>query len=218
MRHIAALRDYHEDSAPLVSQSGISMPPFWIGLIALYVFSFSLQLVPGSGRLSPGAIPAPQITGLYTIDALLTGDVPTFGDALHHLVLPAIVLAIPGTAILLRFTRAAVLEVIHSDFVTAARAKGLPRLRILVRYTFRAALAPVLTVTGLMFADFITGAVLVESVFGYQGVGLYAARSALNLDLTAITGISIFVAIVYIVTNFAIDVLHGVVDPRVGIS
>ena len=204
-----------DNTLSLISLGGVSTPPFWVGLILLYVFAFVLQIAPGSGRLSPGALPPPHVTGMYTIDSLLVGDVGTFGDAIHHLILPASVLAIGGIGILLRFTRSSVLEVIQNDYVTAARAKGLPPMRVLLRYTLRAALTPVLTLSGLMFADLMTGAVLVESVFAYPGVGLYAARSALNLDLSAITGVCMFVAIVYVATNFGVDLLHAVIDPRV---
>lgn len=217
---LAAIR---KDSATdqvlsLVSLGGISTPLFWIGLVGLYVFSFVFQIAPGGGRVSPGVLPPPQVTGMYTVDSLLAGDFSTFGDSLHHLVLPALVLAVGGVGVLLRFTRSAVLEVIHNDYVTAARAKGLPRSIVLFRYTLRAALTPILTLSGLMFADLITGAVLVESVFAFPGVGLYAARSALDVDLPAITGICIFVAIVYTLTNFVVDLLQSLIDPRVRLA
>jgi peptide/nickel transport system permease protein len=213
----------HKDSAldqtiSLVTLTGLSMPPFWVGLIAIYVFSFVLGIAPGSGRLSPGAVPPPTITHLYTVDALLAGDLGTFLDALHHLILPALVLAVGGIGVLMRFTRSAVLEVLQSDYIVAARAKGLSSGRILLRYTLRAALSPVLTLSGLMLADLMAGAVLVESVFAYPGVGLYAARSALDLDLPAITGVCLFVAVVYVVINLAVDLLHAWIDPRVRAS
>lgn len=213
----------HKDSTTdqvlsLLSLGGISTPLFWIGLIALYLFSFVLQIAPGGGRLSPGVLPPPQVTGMYSIDSLVAGDFATFGDSLHHLILPALVLAVGGVGVLLRFTRSAVLEVINNDYVTAARAKGLPRTVILLRYTLRAALTPILTLSGLIFADLITGAVLVESVFAFPGVGLYAARSALDVDLPAITGICIFVAVVYTATNFLVDLLHSLIDPRVRVA
>ena len=201
-----------------VSLGGISTPLFWIGLIALFVFSFVFQIAPSGGRLSPGVIAPPQLTGLYTVDSLLAGDLSTFGDAVHHLILPAFVLAVGGIGVLLRFTRSAVLEVIHNDYVTNARAKGLSRSVVLLRYTLRAALTPILTISGLMFADLITGAVLVESVFAFPGVGLYASRAALDIDLPAITGVCMFVAIVYTATNFLVDLLHSLIDPRVRLA
>ncbi len=197
------------------SLGGLATPSFWVGILAIYFFSYVLRIAPSTGRLSPEVFPPPQITGLYTVDALLAGDFPTFLDALHHVILPALVLALPSGAVLLRFTRSAVLEVLNNDYVTAARAKGLPRLSILLRYTFRAALTSIVTVTGLLLANLMAGAVLVESVFAWPGVGLYAAKSALDLDITAITGVSLFVAVVYTVVNFAVDLLYAWIDPRV---
>jgi peptide/nickel transport system permease protein len=204
-----------DQALTIASLGGIATPSFWIGLIALYVFSFVLQIAPSTGRLSPGLLPPPHVTGMYTIDSLLVGDPATFVDALHHLILPALVLATTNVAVLLRFTRSAVLEVINNDYVTAARAKGLPRAMVIQRYALRGALTPILTVSGLLLANLMTGAVLVESIFAWPGVGLYAAQSALHLDLAAITGVCIFVAVVYAGTNFVVDVLHAWIDPRV---
>jgi peptide/nickel transport system permease protein len=204
-----------DDSLGLLSLGGLSTPPFWIGLIALFLFTFVFQIAPSSGRLSPGALPPPHVTGLYTVDSLLAGDLSTFGDAMHHLVLPAAVLSVSLVGVLLRFTRSAVLEVISHDYITAAKAKGLSSRTVLVRYTLRAALGPIVTLSGLMFADLMTGAVLVETVFSYPGVGLYAARAGLSLDLAAVTGVCIFVSIVYVATNFVVDVLQALIDPRV---
>jgi len=217
---IAAIRrgSFLDSGLNIGSLVGISTPPFWVGLIGLYLFSFVFQLVPGAGRLSPGMLPPPHVTGMYTIDALLVGDFGTFGDALHHLILPAIVIAISLVGVLQRFTRSAVLEVINNDYITAARAKGLPGTFILLRYTLRAALTPILTLSGLEFANLMSGAVLVETVFAFPGVGRYAAQSALNLDIAAITGVSIFVAVVYVVTNFVVDILYAMIDPRVLLS
>lgn len=194
---------------------GISTPSFWVALIALFVFSFLLHLVPGSGRLSPGALPPPTVTGMYSVDSLLAGDLSTFGDAIHHLILPGLVLAVSIAGLLQRFTRSAVLEVINNDYIIAAKAKGLPSTWILLRYTLRAALTPIVTLAGLEFAGLMSGAVLVETVFGFPGVGLYASRSALDLDIGGITGVSIFVAVVYIVFNFLVDVVYALIDPRV---
>jgi peptide/nickel transport system permease protein len=217
---IAAVRrgSILDSALNVTSLFGISTPSFWVGLIGLFIFSFYLNMVPGSGRLSAGALPPPTVTGMYTIDSLLTGDLATFGDAVHHLLLPAVVIAISLFGVLQRFTRSAVLEVINNDYITAARAKGLSGARILLRYTLRAALTPILTLSGLEFANLMTGAVLVETVFAFPGIGRYAAQSALNLDIAAITGVSIFVAVVYVVTNFVVDVLYAMVDPRVRLA
>ena len=199
----------------VVSLGGISMPTFWIALVALYVGFYKLGWFPGADRLDPGVTPPPSKTGLYTIDALLAGDRHLFVQALHHLVLPALVLAAFNVSLLMRYTRSAVLEVSGNDYVRAARAKGLPERVVVRRYILRAALPSVITVLGLVFANVLTGAVLVEKIFSWPGIGQYAYQAAVNLDVPAIAGVSLFVAVVYITINFVVDVLYGVIDPRI---
>jgi peptide/nickel transport system permease protein len=202
----------------VTSLAGISMPTFWIALVALYIGFYKLGWFPGAERLDPGVLPPPSVTGLYTIDALLAGNLGLFVQALHHLVLPALVLAAFNVSLLTRFTRSAVLEVIGNDYVRAARAKGLPERIVVVRYILRAALPSVVTVLGLVFANVLTGAVLVEKIFSWPGIGQYAYEAAVNLDVPAIAGVSIFVAVVYVTVNFIVDVLYGVIDPRIRIA
>jgi len=202
----------------VASLAGISMPTFWIALVALYLGFFRLGWFPGAERLDPGTSPPSSVTGLYTIDALLAGNWGLFVQALHHLILPALVLAAFNVSLLTRYTRSAVLEVIGNDFVRAARAKGLPERVVVVRYILRAALPSVVTLLGLVFANVLTGAVLVEKIFSWPGVGQYAYQAAVNLDVPAIAGVSLFVAVVYITINFVVDVLYGVIDPRIRIT
>jgi peptide/nickel transport system permease protein len=202
----------------VASLAGISMPTFWIALVALYVGFYRLGWFPGADRLDPGVEPPPHVTGLYTIDALLAGDLGLSAQALHHLVLPALVLAAFNVSLLTRFTRSAVLEVMGNDYVRAARAKGLPEGTVIRRYILRAALPSVVTVLGLVFANVLTGAVLVEKIFSWPGIGQYAYQAAVNLDVPAIAGVSMFVAVVYVTINFVVDVLYGVIDPRIRVT
>jgi peptide/nickel transport system permease protein len=214
---IAAMRRNRptDHALRVVSLGGISMPTFWIALVALYVGFYKLGWFPGADRLDPGVTPPPSRTGLYTIDALLAGDWSLYVQALHHLVLPALVLAAFNVSLLTRYTRSAVLEVSGNDYVRAARAKGLPERVVVTRYILRAALPSVITVLGLVFANVLTGAVLVEKIFSWPGIGQYAYQAAVNLDVPAIAGVSLFVAVVYITINFIVDVLYGVIDPRI---
>jgi peptide/nickel transport system permease protein len=214
---IAAMRRNRpvDHTLRVVSLGGISMPTFWIALVALYLGFYKLGWFPGADRLDPGVDPPPHKTGLYTIDALLAGQWGTFGQALHHLVLPALVLAAFNVSLLTRYTRSAVLEVVGNDYVRAARAKGLPERVVVTRYILRAALPAVITVLGLVFANVLTGAVLIEKIFSWPGIGQYAYQAAVNLDVPAIAGVSLFVAVVYITVNFIVDVLYGVIDPRI---
>jgi peptide/nickel transport system permease protein len=199
----------------VVSLGGISMPTFWIALVALYVGFYKLGWFPGADRLDPGVNPPPSKTGLYTIDSLLAGDWSLFVQSLHHLILPALVLAAFNVSLLTRYTRSAVLEVSGNDYVRAARAKGLPERVVVRRYILRSALPSVITVLGLVFANVLTGAVLVETIFSWPGIGQYAYHAAVNLDVPAIAGVSLFVAVVYITVNFIVDILYGVIDPRI---
>jgi peptide/nickel transport system permease protein len=202
----------------IVSLGGISMPTFWIALVAVYVFFYRLDWFPGGGRLEPGTEPPPHHTGLFTIDGLLAGQWGVAGEALHHIVLPALVLAAFNVSLLMRYTRSAVLEVVGNDYVRAGRAKGLPERIVVTRYILRAALPSVITVLGLVFANVLTGAVLVENIFAWPGIGQYAYQAAVNLDVPAIAGVSLFVAVVYITVNFVVDVLYGVIDPRIRVT
>ncbi|MFF4775969.1 ABC transporter permease [Microtetraspora fusca] len=217
---VAALR---RDRLPdhilrVTSLFGISVPTFWLALVAFYVFFYRLQITPGSGRIDPGMTPPPHVTGLYTVDSALAGQWDVFASAAGHLVTPALVLALYTIGLLTRFTRSAVLEVLGQDYVRAARAKGLPGRVILFRYVLRPALVPVITVAGLAFGSLLSGTVLVEAIFAWPGVGQYAYKSATSLDLPAVMGVGLVVGVVYLVINLIVDVLYGVIDPRVRLS
>jgi len=205
-----------DNSIRVFSLAGLSPPPFWLALGALYLFFYLLGWVPSGGRLSNRYEPPPSITGMYTIDALLTGRLDIYADAVWHLLLPVLILALLTVSALLRFVRAAVLEVLGSEFIRFAVAKGVPRRTIIWRHLFRAALLPILTVTGLMFASLLGGAVLVEQILNWPGLGQYAYKSALSLDLQAILGVTLFIAVVYTVVNLVVDLLAVFIDPRVG--
>lgn len=202
----------------VLSLGGVSVPLFWLALIAAYLFSFKLPWFPSSGRLNPGQVPPEHITGLYTVDALLAGDWGTFVVALEHLILPSLVLAAFTIGLLTRFARSSVLEVLGNDYVRAAHAKGLPTSLIVRRHVMRGALIPIITVVGTAFASLLAGTVLIERIFAWPGIGSYAYRSATTLDLPAIMGVSLFVAVVYIGVNLLVDILYGLIDPRIRTS
>jgi len=202
----------------VVSLSGISVPVFWLALILLYLFFYKWGMLPGGGRLDPSMRPPDHSTGLHTVDALLPGQGPVFVNALQHLILPAAVLAAASIGLLTRYTRSAVLDVIEQDYVRAARAQGLSERTVVIGYVLRAAMPSVITVIGLLFANVLTGAVLVENIFAWPGIGRYGYQAASTLDLPAIMGVSLFVAIVYLVVNFVVDLLYGVLDPRIRVT
>ncbi|GAB3932664.1 ABC transporter permease [Micromonospora vulcania] len=197
---------------------GLSTPPFWLSLVVLYVFFYQLGLAPSGGRLSTDFSPPPTVTGMYTVDGALAGQWDVAWDAAQHLSLPVLVLTSLTVAMLVRFVRSAMLEVLQQDYIRAAYAKGLPARVVLRRHLLRAGLVPVVTVSGLAFASLLSGTVLVESIFGWPGVGQYAYRSATALDLPAILGVSLFVALVYTLVNLTVDLLYGLIDPRIRLS
>jgi peptide/nickel transport system permease protein len=215
----AVYRDRWPDQILRVaSLAGVSMPTFWIALLAFYIFFFKLGWLPSGGRIGPTQNAPTHTTGLYTVDALIHGQWSLLGSVLYHLLLPGLVLAIYTIGMLLRFTRASVLEILGNDYVRAARAKGLPERIVIVRHVLRPALISIITVAGVAFGSLLSGTVLVESIFSWPGLGEYAYTSAKNLDLPAIMGVSVVVAVVYIVMNLLVDVLYGVIDPRIRLS
>ncbi|HUI16176.1 MAG TPA: ABC transporter permease [Alphaproteobacteria bacterium] len=214
---LAAVRrdSWIDHAARLVSLVGVSSPTFWLAFIMLAVFYGGLQIAPGPGRLDPIAFPPPTVTGLYLIDTLLAGDLSAFRDAAAHLVLPSLVLAAATLGLITRTTRASMLESMQQDYVRMARAKGLKEVHIVIGHVLPNALIPVVTLGGLAYANLLTGAVMTETVFSWPGLGRYTFRSAAALDFPAIMGITLIVAVTYLVINLLIDFSYALLDPRV---
>lgn len=194
---------------------GVSMPVFWLGLVALLIFYARLGWVPSPGQLSPRLPRPPFVTGFIILDALLAGQGDTARDAIAHLALPALVLGSYSVGVITRMMRGSMLDVLGEDYVRTARAKGLPRVIVTLRHAARNALLPVLTVIGLSFGGLLSGAVVTESVFAWPGLGSYAFRSATSLDFPAIMGVGVIVASVYVLVNLLVDVAYAMVDPRI---
>lgn len=192
---------------------GGALPTFWLALVLQLVFFHVLGWLPATGRLPDGATPPTEITGFFTVDSLLTGDVATFWQSIRHLLLPAFTLALLGIAGVGRITRATMLDVLERDYIRAARARGIPWRTVVVKHALRNALIPTVTVVGLLFGAMIGGALVVEWVFGWPGMGTYAATSITNLDYTAIMGVTVVFALVYLIANLVVDVLYLVLNP-----
>lgn len=201
-----------------VSVTGVSIPSFWFALLVLFFFYYKLQLFPGPGRLS-NAFAAPEtVTGLYVIDSLIEGNIPKALDALSHLVLPGVVLAAFTMGLITRTTRSNLLDVMSMDYVRTAQAKGLSKNGLIFRHALGNALIPVLTVIGLGLGNLLGGMVLVETIFNWPGVGQFAYESVLSNDYPAIIGVALLIALNYMVINTIVDILYGVIDPRVRCS
>jgi peptide/nickel transport system permease protein len=212
----AVSRERWPDHAARVgSLVGVSMPVFWLGLLALAVFYYRLHLAPGPGRSDPHLAAPPPLTGLLLVDSALAGRWDALADAAHHLALPALVLGAYVMGVITRVTRSSVLEVLAEDYIRTARAKGLAERLVVLRHALRNALIPTVTVVGLAFGNLMAGAVMTETIFAWPGIGRYAVDAASKLDFPAIMGVTLFVAIVYVTINFAVDVAYGLMDPRI---
>lgn len=199
-----------------VALIGSSMPVFWLGLIALQIFYVQLGIAPGPvGRLSPATLPPPRVTGAYTVDALVAGNLPTFLDALGHLVLPGIVLGYFILGLIARMIRSSLLEVTSMDYLVTARAKGLSERAVIVRHALPNALIPTVTVVGVAFAGLLSGAVLTETIFAWPGIGRYAVAAAEGHDYQALLGVVIVISLVYALANLIVDILYATLDPRI---
>jgi len=194
-----------------------AFPTFFVGLLLVYVFYFLLGISPEPlGRLNEIVYSPPaRITGAYTVDALLAGDWTVFRASLEQLVLPAVSLGLFALAPIARITRAAMVAALGSDFVRTARASGLPVWKILFTYAFRNALLPVTSVLGMVFSFLLGSNVLIEQVFGWQGVGAYAVSAVVASDYAAVQGFVLMMAILYILLNLVVDVFGTLIDPRV---
>jgi peptide/nickel transport system permease protein len=200
----------------LLGVGGVAMPTFWTGLLALYVFFYLLGVAPPPlGRLSTGVSPPASITGLYTVDALLTGNWAALRSALAQLVLPALTLGFSVMAPLTRMVRATMLETLESDYIKAAWAAGLPRRTIVYGDALRNCMIPVITLIGVVFGFLMAGNVVVEIVFAWPGIGNYAVTSLMSKDSGPIQSFVLFVAVVYVLVNLAVDLAYGLVDPRI---
>ncbi len=215
----AARRDGPVDQvARAVSLIGVSMPIFWLGLVAIVIFYARLGWAPPPGRLSARIEPPPFVTGFVIFDALLAGRGEVAKDALKHLILPAVVLSSYSLGVITRVMRGGMLEVLDEDYVRTARAKGVSERAVMMRHAARNSLIPTLTVIGLSFGGLLSGAVVTESVFSWPGLGLYAFRSATSLDFPAIMGVGIVVATIYVLVNLVVDVAYGLLDPRIRVG
>ena len=200
----------------LLGVGGVAMPTFWTGLLALYVFFNMLDLAPPPlGRLGSGITEPPRVTGLLTVDAILSLDGRALASALHQLMLPALVLGFSVMAPLTRMVRATMLEVLESDYIKAAWAAGLPRRTVVYGDALRNCMIPVITLVGVVFGFLMAGNVVVESVFAWPGIGNYAVTAMMSKDAGPIQSFVLFVGVVYVFVNLAVDLVYGVVDPRI---
>jgi ABC-type dipeptide/oligopeptide/nickel transport system permease component len=198
--------------------AGSSLPVFWVGLIFLFLFYASWGIAPGPGRLSPRVEPPPRVTGFYTVDSLLAGNVPLFEDAVRHLVMPGFIMSLALLGTIIRIVRSQMLEEQGADYVRTARAKGMTMNQVFNRHVLKNSITPVVTIIGVSIGMLIMGAVLIETIFSWNGIGTYAVESSRSLDFPAITGVCLVGGIIFLVSNLLADVAYAVVDPRVRLT
>jgi peptide/nickel transport system permease protein len=205
-----------DQAARFLAINGISMPVFWLGLLAQLLLYQQLGWFPYGGRISDNAVLPPVVTGLLTFDSFIAGNTKTFFDALHHLILPAFVLGLEPLAILARITRTALIEVMREPYVTTARAKGLREKTVIFQHALRNALLPIVTMIGLLIGYLLGGSVMVETVFTWPGIGRYAARAISSADYNAVMGVTLVISLIYLFSNLIVDLLYARLDPRIG--
>jgi len=193
---------------------GVSVPNFWLALLALYVFYFRLGWLPGPGRVS-ALTQLPDGTGLLLWDSVVRGDWALLKEALRHLVLPSLVLGSYTMGVIARTTRSSLLDVLGSDYIRTARAKGLGEGAVLFRHALANAMIPTITMIGLSYGNLLGGTVLVETIFAWPGIGRYAYQSTTTLDFPAIMGVTLLITAVYAVINMLVDIAYGMLDPRI---
>jgi peptide/nickel transport system permease protein len=203
----------------VIATAGVSLPVFFTGLILIYVFYYHLGWAPPPlGRLDIFYSPPPHVTGFYLIDSLIAGDGELFVAALKQLILPALTLAIFSLAPIARMTRASMLAVLSSDFVRTARASGLAPFTVVITYAFRNAMLPVITTLGMVFSFLLGANVLVEKVFAWPGIGSFAVEALIASDFAPLQGFVLTMAVMYVALNLLIDILYGVIDPRMRVE
>jgi peptide/nickel transport system permease protein len=203
----------------VLATAGVSLPVFFTGLILVYVFYYLMGLAPAPlGRLDVFYNSPPQVTGFYLIDSAIAGDWEAWRASLKQLVLPALTLGIFSLAPIARMTRASMLAVLASDFIRTARASGLSPFTVVFTYAFRNAMLPVMTTLGMVFSFLLGANVLVEKVFAWPGIGSYAVEALIASDFAPVQGFVLTMAAMYVGLNLAIDILYGLIDPRVRIE
>ena len=205
----------------LVSIAGVSMPTFWLGLLLQLLFFRWLGLLPLGSRLSNELVlyhPITPITGFYLLDAAVTGNWTAFKDALLHLVLPAVTLATYPIGLAIRMTRSSMLEILNEKYILAARVAGLSERVILFVLALKNAIIPTVTVLGLSFVYSLTGAILVEVIFSWPGLGNYVTNAVLNVDFPVIVSVTLVVTVFYVFINLVLDLVQASLDPRVTLN
>lgn len=195
--------------------AGYCSPPFFVGLVMLVVFAYYLHWLPSVGAANVGIAAPFVITGIPMLDSLLEGNFAYFLSALDHVILPSMTLSLTAFGVVARILRSSTLDVMHSNFIRTARAKGLDERTVLLRHGLRNSLIPVITVSSLIVTYILTGTVFVETIYAYPGMGQYVVQALLSSDYPGILATTLVFAVLIVLTNLVADILYAVVDPQI---
>ncbi|MEM3794751.1 MAG: ABC transporter permease [Thermoprotei archaeon] len=214
---IASIHHNHkvDHSIRFLYLAGFSSPPFFVALLILFIFGYIFKLFPTQGELSPFLQPPTRITGMYVVDSLITHNWVDFWDSLRHLVMPSIALALTYFGIVTRLTRSSMLEVLQRDFVRASYAKGLSKNTVVYRHALRNAMISTITIIGVLVGSLLSGAIVIETIFLWPGIGYYSTQAIENFDFPAIMGVTVLFTLSVVLANLVADVLYAVLDPRI---
>jgi peptide/nickel transport system permease protein len=212
----AALRhnQWPDYALRIVSVMGVAVAAFWFAIMMQLLFAMRLDWLPLRGELTDTIARPARMTGFLLVDCLLDGRFDAFGDAIRHLVLPAVTLSLGGLASIVRFTRAGVLDTLQNDFVSYERAMGYRRSRLIWRYVLRNSVTATVTQIGLLFGALIAGGVVVEAIYDWPGIGSYTVQAILTGDHQVMLAVTLLVGVIYAVVNILTDLVHGLIDPR----
>jgi peptide/nickel transport system permease protein len=212
----AALRhnQWPDYALRIVSVMGVAVAAFWFAIMMQLLFAMRLDWLPLRGELTDTIARPARMTGFLLVDCLLDGRFDAFGDAIRHLVLPAVTLSLGGLATIVRFTRAGVLDTLQNDFVSYERAMGYRRSRLIWRYVLRNSVTATVTQIGLLFGALIAGGVVVEAIYDWPGIGSYTVQAILTGDHQVMLAVTLLVGVIYAVVNILTDLVHGLIDPR----
>jgi peptide/nickel transport system permease protein len=199
----------------VLSYIGVAVPAFVVAIIFLLVFGFMLHIAPSIGRLSPNIVAPPTVTGFITIDSLISGNLAAFFDALVHLILPAIALALGPIAQEARITRSSVVENLNKDYILSTVSHGVPERLLTLKYLLRPSLIPTVSVMGLDISSLIANAFLVELIYNWPGISRYGINAMLRKDLNAIVAVVMIAGIIFAIANIVVDIIVAYLDPRI---
>ncbi len=209
------VNSWFDNFVRLASYLGVAMPTFVWAIIAMFLFSYTWRILPALGRLSMGMITPPRITGMITVDSLITGNFVAFFDVLKHMLLPGSALAIGRIAQDTRIMRASIVENLRKDYIAAATSYGIPERLVMFKYLMKPSLIPVVSIMGLEISGSMAGSFIIEFIFNWPGFGKYGANAMLNKDLNAIIGSVMIVGVFFALINIVVDVIIAYLDPRI---